>query len=236
MGRPTKLVSSLLGRDIPFGYVALGGGTLINQSKDYLAQTEHIVNRNIPMFCLGTGVAAREFWKDHQTVHTANEIKKWVLLLKKFIYVGVRGPLSRKRLAEAGLDVEVVGDTALTLASESYRERKGRKIIGLNISLGADNAMWGNPDIFKKEILMSVQKLINDGFDIRILPIWRDDLALSQYVSEQINDPKCRIITAYNTVSYYLQELDKCDLFIGLKLHATVLATMLRIRRYTRRS
>lgn len=229
MGRPAKLFTALLGREIPFGYVALGGGTLINQSKDYLTQTQDIVKRDIPMFCLGTGVAAREFWKDHENVHTANDIEEWVRLLNKFIYVGVRGPLSQKRLADTGFNAEVVGDAALTLASETYRKRTGRTIVGLNISLGADNAMWGNPDLFKKEILLSVKELIKNGFEIRILPIWKDDLELSQYIGDQINDPACQIIVAYDTVSEYLQELDKCDLFIGLKLHATVLATMLRI-------
>lgn len=229
ISRPVKWVSALLRREIPFGYVALGGGTIINQSKFYLAQTEYLINKNVPMFCMGTGVAAREFWKNHEDVHTANDIEKWVPLLKQFIYVGVRGPLSQKRLADVGLNVEIVGDTALAFTNETYQKRAGRKIIGLNISPGTGNMMWGDQEVFKKEILSSVQKFIADGFEIRLLPIWKDDLALCKYIDTQVNDSACTTIVAYDTIPHYIEELDKCDLFVGLKLHATILATMLRI-------
>jgi polysaccharide pyruvyl transferase WcaK-like protein len=230
ISRPVKFIGALLGRDMPFRSVALGGGTLINQSNLWLAQTQYLLDRKIPMFCLGTGVGAREFWKHHEHIHTADDIKEWANLLKRFLYVGVRGPLSQKRLREAGFDAEITGDSAFALAGTTYRRRnKEKKIVGINVSPGTDGVMWGDSRIFAKEIIGAIHKILADGFEVRLLPIWRDDIGLCKKIYDEIHNPACQIITAYNTIERYLGVVDKCDFFMGLKLHATVFATMLRI-------
>ncbi|SRR5258708_3996890 len=176
LDRPIKVLSSLSRVEKSFGHVALGGGTLINQSEVYLKQTEYLIQRQVPMFCLGTGVASQSFWSSHQEIHTAGEITRWAELLKKFIYVGVRGPRSQKALAEVGLTVDVVGDSALTLADRTYRKRESKKIIGINVSRGTDNVMWGDFKMFINQVEAAVTQLVRVGFEVRILPIWQSDL------------------------------------------------------------
>lgn len=229
ISRLSKLLSLITRREIPANLVALGGGTLINQSKSWLEQTEYLIAKGVPMFCLGTGVASRNFWKNYSHIHTANDIDKWVTLLRKFVYVGVRGPLSQKYLQNAGLKVDIVGDSALALAKEEYRKRNEKKIIGINLSSGTDNAMWGDSSMLIKEMLISIKKLTEEGFTIRLLPIWKDDLSICKIIYKEINNKQCELVQAFDTTEDYINELDKCDLFIGLKLHATILATMLRI-------
>ncbi len=229
VSQPVQFFSAAIKRKIPARFVGLGGGTLINQSLSWLKQTEYLIKNEVPMFCLGTGVASRDFWKNHEHIRKANEIDKWVSLLNKFVYVGVRGPSSQKALQDAGLKAEIVGDAALALAREKFRERNERKIIGINLSAGTDNVMFGDASKLVKEMIISIRKLIKEGFEIRLLPIWKDDLSLCKDIHKEIDSQSCKLIEAFDTLERYIEELDKCDLFIGLKLHATIFATMLRI-------
>lgn len=229
ISRPVKYLCSLTHREVPFNFVALGGGTLINQNRGFLDHTKYLLDHNVPMFCMGTGVASRSFWKDRGSIHTAENIDAWADLLKRFAFVGVRGPMSQKTLVDAGVQAEIVGDAALALTKEKYVVRNNRKIIGVNLSYGTDGVMWGEPALLVSEMIKSINAFLNQGFEVRLLPIWKPDLALSKQVCLEVNNPRCKVVNEYSTTEAYLTALEKCDLFIGLKLHATIFATMLRI-------
>ena len=48
-------------------------------------------------------------------------------------------------------------------------------------------------------------------------------------LEKKVKHPNCRLVKAYSSIDSYQEEVDKCDLFIGQKLHSTVFATMGRI-------
>jgi len=226
--QPSLILERLTGRSPSLKFVALGGGTLINQSSIWLKETSYIVSKNIPMFCIGTGVAQEDSLdkpagSDNQMLH------EWVELLKRFEYAGVRGPLSQRYLSDAGLNVEVVGDTALALAPKKYKKRKIGKTIGINVSFGADKVMYGGQDTYIKNMREIVSWLLTEGFVVKILPIWKGDLEASKALYKGSELSSCQLIKAYKSVGEYMAQLEQCDLFVGQKLHATILATTLRI-------
>ncbi len=229
VSKPAQTFQKLSRREVPLKNMALGGGTLINQSLIWLEHVEYAVGNGIPVFCIGSGVASASFWKAHPGVHSGSDLERWVAALNKFAYVGVRGPRSQAALKEAGVKAEIVGDTAIALAPEKFTPKKSfKKIIGINISYGTDNVMYGDAEAFLKEMASAVQKLCEDGYTVRILPIWQGDMPASKALEAAVHHRSCVIVRAYASTPEYLAAIDDCDLFIGQKLHATIFSTMLR--------
>jgi polysaccharide pyruvyl transferase WcaK-like protein len=226
--KPALVTTQLLKRQAPLLNVALGGGTLINQSPHWLSEIIRAVSNNVPTFCLGTGVAPQNSLDTPPNVK-GNLLEEWANVLRQFIYVGVRGPLSQSYLREVGLNVEVVGDSALSLAKKQFRKRNSVKTIGINISYGTDGVMYGSPDQLLSEVQKVILSLLNKNFKIKIFPIWKDDLAASNALLKSVSNGDVEIVNAFASVNKYMEAIDDCDLFIGQKLHATVFSSMLRI-------
>lgn len=206
----------------------LGGGTLINQSTSWLGMIERLQEEGCPVYCFGTGVTQSSFRAGHEKT----SIEEWVKVLETFAFVGIRGPYSKKILNEAGFyGARVIGDTALALASPDYRPRDVRnRVIGLNFGLIKEGQIWGSADSYTESIVASIQQLIDRGYTIRLLPVWDKDLPSNRALVKRINDPRCTLAEdCYKTLTAYNAELEKCGMFIGQKLHATIMATMLRI-------
>jgi hypothetical protein len=84
----------------------LGGGTLINQKPQFYQEVAAALGAGLPVAAFGTGVGEPERWGDHRAA--------WAPLLAQFQFLGVRGPLSARLLAEAGVTNHVVtGDSCL---------------------------------------------------------------------------------------------------------------------------
>lgn len=94
----------------------LGGGILINQDFRWLKEVKELQRKKIPLFCFGTGVAQEDFWRQQHDEYWKNNISEWVKILSSFLFVGVRGLISKKILLDNGLkNVVVVGETATLL-------------------------------------------------------------------------------------------------------------------------
>lgn len=95
-----------------FAAVILGGGTLINSGR--LALVEDCLRRGVPFIALGTGVGSAGL-----SAVEAPLDPRWAVALARFRGVGVRGPLSAAKLAEAGFSgARVIGDLALALTPD----------------------------------------------------------------------------------------------------------------------
>ncbi len=85
--------------------------------------------KKIPLFCFVTEVTQEDFWRQQQDEYWKNIISEWVKILSSFLFVGVRGPISKKILLDNGLkNVVVVGDTALSLAPNTFKRKKYNKV------------------------------------------------------------------------------------------------------------
>lgn len=218
-----KLISR---KDTLYKAAFLGGGTLINQSDSWINQIEQMEALGIPVYCLGTGVTENDF----RAAHEKTSLAKWVKVLDRFNYVGIRGPYSQQLLQEAGFkEAEVVGDTALALAPATYDSNRESKVIGINFGLISENNIWGDKDEYTQNIVIIIKKLIKAGYTIHLLPVWDKDLPSNKALLEAVDSPNCLLISRFDSLENYQEELQKCSLFIGQKLHATIMACMLRI-------
>jgi len=230
VSRRIDSISKMLGRPLPLKSFYLGGGTLINQSIFWLEQSEYAVAHKVPSFCIGSGVASKDFWQHHSDIHTANNLDRWTKVLNEFVFVGVRGPLSQEKLANVGIKSKIVGDAAFALAPDTVAARNhDGKIVGLNISYGTDGAMWGDPQDFMNAIEKSARELVAEGYEVRLLPIWKPDVAVSQQIVNAVNSSKCTLVNAFASLDDYLKAVGQCNYFVGEKLHATIFSCMLRI-------
>lgn len=204
----------------------LGGGTLINQSDSWLKRIDFMQAKHVPIYCLGTGVTESTF----RAKHERTSMDEWVKYLNTFKFVGVRGPHSARMLREAGFtDFTVTGDTALALAKPDFTPRKPGKVIGFNYGLVKENIIWGDTDEYTQNIVKTIKVLIKQGYEIHLLPVWDKDIASNKRLLELVDDPKCTMRLAFDSLANYRKELDQCSLFVGQKLHATIMACMERI-------
>lgn len=206
----------------------LGGGTLINRSDYWLGQVSDLLDQNVPMHCFGTGVASPDFWnKDSEGLIK----KEWVNALNRFEFVGIRGPLSQKYLVDSGVNnTVVIGDTALALAPKILPPRSVHNKIGINFGLLEGNMIWGSPDKYFREMVKFIHVLIGMGFDVVLLPVWKDDIQSNIELLDKVNSAKCYLESnAYRSLEAYSKEVVDCQYFIGQKLHATIIATSHRV-------
>ncbi|MCD6327436.1 polysaccharide pyruvyl transferase family protein [bacterium] len=208
-------------RDV-FQAGCLGGGTLINRAKGYEYKLARLLAECSPVFCLGTGVANPEFWEGRDG--WGADLRAWIGLLKQCRFVGVRGPMSADLLKQAGLqDVEVVGDSALVLARDSYKTNGETKTLGINIGTSRGNVWGSEEDMLQKMAQISI-KALADGWHILYLCVWPIDYDITVRLAELtgITDPKIHMIT--NDTEQALDLCERCTVFIGMKLHAVVCA------------
>lgn len=209
-------------------YVAgfLGGGTLINQSPAWLQKMQYIHAQGLPIYCFGTGVTEDSFRLSFENTSLA----EWAKGLKDFSYVGVRGPRSLALLKKAGFDnARIIGDTALALAPEKMKSHSYNGVIGFNYGLVKKTQIWGESQAYTQNVAKTIKRLITAGNEVRLLPVWADDIKSNEELLELVNSPKCTIRNAFSNLDSYTKELDECGLFIGQKLHSTIIACMERI-------
>jgi len=117
-----------------------GGGTFINRNEGALrayTQLRRRIGRPVPT--LGTGVAFSDFWKGREQGRTDRR-KEWVAAPAELPVVGVRGPLSKARLDDAGAnDVVVCGDPAVAFHASCATSRNANAMV--------DRCSWESLDL-----------------------------------------------------------------------------------------
>lgn len=230
------LRSNLLDRFLPnankFDNAFLGGGTLINQANVWLDSLHELKAQGTQLACFGTGVACRNFWTSNDSWKWQDNLDKWAEILKEFSYVGVRGPRSKAYLDSVGVECEIIGDTAITLAQDSFKKiSKLAKspVVGFNVGY-AKAKMWGDEQDFIKRSDEIVDSLIKAGFKVKLLPVWDADLNVNvQLFDKYSHTGSITLVKSWNVYEQYSRDISECDFFIGEKLHATIIATLHRI-------
>jgi polysaccharide pyruvyl transferase WcaK-like protein len=210
------------------GYGILGGGTLINQSERWLMQLSNLQESGMETFCLGTGVSNEE----SRPRESHSQLTDWLPLLRNMKFVGVRGPISLRRLNEVGFyDAAIVGDSALALAPavSSYRKNiVGR--IGLNFGYSNETRMISK-SLYLDELVSFAKRIIQIGYRIELVPVTPEDVASNLLFLQRLGSDSqaCRLNKPTTNLAQYFSYIEGCDAFIGQKLHATIAAVMLRI-------
>ncbi len=226
--RPDVTIRALAGvsRHRPgFAIGFLGGGTLINQSPTWLRRIVALQHRGMPVYCLGAGVTPHDFRLSFEDT----KLSDWVPVLESMEFVGVRGPHSQLLLANAGFNAEITGDPALSLAPQFSPPPADMRIIGINVGISHKTILWDGSDNFLSEIVALITSLLSEGREVRLLPVCADDVLSNLRIASRVDNPLCTVRVAHQSLDAYNAELMECGVFMGQKLHATVLATLLRI-------
>ncbi|MBD3240307.1 MAG: hypothetical protein GF331_06950, partial [Chitinivibrionales bacterium] len=198
--------------------VCLGGGTLVN-TVPFLQRTDHALTRNLPCFCLGTGVQDPAL----DEPHPPSLVQQWVDHLDRFVYRGVRGPLSQRLLAEAGCrDVEVIGDPAILLGPKTFMPKTGNRTIGLNVGISPVR-MWCDPQAVLRFAHGLCSSLRARGWRVVLFMVWPRDSALVGELARMLGG-EATVISCYNSYRRFMRQAARCDVFVGQKLHSTILA------------
>ena len=232
--RKSRLLGLLhhVARRPAYDFGILGGGTLIGQHHRWLDAVQRLQKLGVPMVCLGTGVASPAFWElEHRDVaylgHVPDEISEWVKALEQFVYVGVRGPESRRQLAAWGFDdADIGGDPALSLGPVSVPggRPENRGVVGINVTGVRGDPMWGDPKAYLEEMSRFVSLLCESGHRVRLVPTAKSDLSSTYAVVGGSRHSECEVIRAFGNHAEYGRAVSECDVFVGQRLHSTVIA------------
>lgn len=217
-------LASIMGREVGL----LGGGTLINQSAPLLKSYVTVRNRTkslVPVF--GTGVASPDFWS--VKADWKDRRKEWVTVLNELPIVGVRGPLSKNLLDDAGArNVVVCGDPAVAYHSYYARERfvvQSDRPLRVAINTGdCSGNHWGNPCDVEESLTGLVQWLRAGGRQIQFIPVWPEDVSSCIDLARRTGLQQSAIGPALTSHARFLKAIETVDIVVALKLHAAILS------------
>jgi len=199
----------------------LGGGTLINMGT-YL---ERFINADAKFRCtFGTGVALDDFWAGAN--RHPSLVRDWLDALHATDYVSVRGPLSKQQLIDWGFEgeVEVIGDPALLFADSIIHRKKKTKVLGINAGNTRD-LLWGGSDReFWSQFLTKLRVLGDSGWSFVIFSVTPNDRMFVEIACEELAGYNIRKLDYSISAKKYLEETKNVDVFVGEKLHSTILA------------
>lgn len=204
----------------------LGGGTLINRDDPWLADYKTISRRTRRPVCVfGSGVANPELWTSEPG--WVDKRKEWVSLLSDLPVIGVRGPLSKALLEDAGAKgVVVSGDPAVALhvplARDGQLEANSHPV-RLGMNCGCHWRMWGKASSVFEVQSQVVRDLKEKGFDVELFAVIPADVECCELVARQagMDSSKVKICTS---PADFFRMVGTYQLVVALKLHAGILA------------
>ena len=190
-----------------FSDYVLGGGTLINPTWE--GKVRKLLTQGVPFHAVGCGVGSSGREQGGQV-----EIRGWKSLLDEFETVGVRGPISAARLAEIGVEAEILGDLALL----EYQPAPAPRCENLHIAINLlyDDVTYAKMSSLMEKLLstcadnsITVEAWIVNAEDIKITETVSSGRHVSFFSIETIDDLRARA-----------SEVDFC---VCTRLHAAVL-------------
>ena len=222
---PRKLWLINIAKILPRVHFAiLGGGTLINQIESWRLQAERCFDLFSPSFVFGTGVGDPAFWSSEPGWE--DTLAKWKTILERCDYVGVRGPRSAELLADAGLDdVEGIGDPALVFAGDELPGDDSYVPDSLGLNIGqAGGVMWGDEGRVLEQYVRLAGLAKKAGWRVKWFVVYPADLEITKRAAG-MSETSEEIYETYTDVGEYLELVRPLSTFVGMKLHATALAT-----------
>jgi polysaccharide pyruvyl transferase WcaK-like protein len=144
-------------------------------------------------------------------------------LIKSFRFdrIGVRGPLSQEILRNHGINSEVVGDPALYLKPNRYVYKRKNKI-AISIRPNKD-LKWSYDKAYLKSLIRVSYKL-SDTYEFVILPLSVNDSQVNRWLAKKLPNATYKNFAYKEDLQGLLDEISNCDVMIGERLHANILA------------
>jgi len=196
----------------------LGGGTLIGMDRIFAESAETFLRVHPNLIIFGTGVDTAKLLGKNGSA------REWLPLLKRCNIAGVRGPDSAAALAEVGMPgVAVIGDPVLAFACKDINPSFVPKSIGLNIG-ASDGSYWAEGERVQREITQLALQARKAGWRVEWLVVMPRDLPCIQKAAEESGTAE-KIHLIYDDHTKFMEATRSLSVFVGMKLHATLLAT-----------
>lgn len=153
------------------------------------------------------------------------ELRQWRPVLREFLTVAVRGPRSAELLADVGVEAEVVGDPALLLQPTGELPPHQEKIVGVTLGYGDD--LWGHDhERVVNEVGDALRALTADGWHARFIVVNESDRRFVAPCAAAAGIDSADVVDGITTDDFF-REAAKCDVFVGERLHSTILASVI---------
>lgn len=198
----------------------VGGGTLLLGNESLLTAMEKSLESGSPVATFGTGVIDPCYWNYPEPGLAA----RWRNALNACQMVGVRGPISKQILDDLGVQgVCCVGDPAVLLQHDRC-PLSDEKILGVNFGTSSGNVWGGDEGRPAAELVSALAHLRRAGWRIRFFCVWPRDLPVIRRIAQELGPPQTDIVEEYHDAARFTVEASACRLFVGMKLHAVILA------------
>ncbi len=203
----------------------VGGGTSL-LSDSLLLTLERTAPYATPFVTFGTGVLDPEF---HGALD-AEKQQRWRAAFAHAAAVGVRGPRSKQILDDLGVpDVRIVGDAATLCVRQSPREPASERVLGVNVGTAWGRVWGGDEQLPLATLAMVLRRFTQDGWHVRFFCVWPYDMPVVRSVAAAAQLDKPDIVEEYFSCERFMREVGTCRLFVGMKLHAIMLAVCARV-------
>jgi polysaccharide pyruvyl transferase WcaK-like protein len=221
-----QLINQLMQSQLKFHkFVILGGGTLIganlpnghNPFRDKFAEVQKRVKFS---FVFGTGVGKLSLVDDEN-----NWLKEWQPILSNCQYVGVRGPHSLNSLTSINIKAEILGDPACLMTQKLGFWQPDQKKLGINVGYSLGGKKRPAEQIrFIQLITEFVKEQSNKGWTIEFFVVAPQDIQVTEQVIRDAQLSNYKVNCIFEDAIPYLMMVRKMNIFIGMKLHSSILA------------
>lgn len=216
--REGRLARVGLGGKKYFRRLLIGGGTFLNDST--LVTVRAALEQGLPVATLGTGAGSMGLNMPRRV-----DLSAWTDLMAHFDAIGVRGPVSKAALENAGVSrVEVVGDLALLHSRPERPERAETRRFAVSAAQPFPRHVEGFSLERLDELGDAVSALMKRGWEpVFVAMDAHDEIALAHV--------KSRVTAGHfptlhpGTTSALLDLFDGCAFTLAIRLHAAVLST-----------
>jgi polysaccharide pyruvyl transferase WcaK-like protein len=197
----------------------LAGGTVIGLKGVCLEIAQEFLAHKKSMVLFGTGVEDPEFWPG------IYDFEAWKPVLDRCTFLGVRGPISAEALRRLGYsNVRVVGDPVLAFARSEINRNPVPRSLGLNLGTADGRVFGGNEACIAGEMVKLAQKARREGWTVEWFVVWPKDLPPTLQAAAE-SQTGAIVHTLYHDYEEFIERARRLSTFVGMKLHATVLAT-----------
>jgi len=206
-----------------------GGGTFINRNTDALTAYNSVRKRTghpVPTF--GNGVAHPAFWSSKEA-GWVDRRKKWVAAMAELPLAGVRGPISKALLEDAGArNVVVCGDPAVALHASYAGKTPSERVSGsLRVGINAGDCverLWGRAEDVQSALAALSIWLAKCGHQVEIIPVWPKDVEACVDIARRAELDQSVVSPVCWSREAFMSRVEQLDLMVCLKLHAGILA------------
>lgn len=229
-----------------YDVIVLGGGSILSGAnypiEPYIIDTLYeAIQLNKKVIIWGSGIdwVPKTYLADDQKIDffKASESKalrnKLQTVFQKSVWIGVRGPLTKQLLQQAGVQNEVMisGDPAFLLPDNVDKDlftppfHPDDKVIGVNWGTSFHRIYGRNEFALEDQFAAALNQLIAKGYKIYFYTMWQADLEPTKRLAAKLNDTSAYKLDDVLHPANTLMALMKHFAFtINFKLHANYLS------------